>query len=51
MEADYQGMFLKSCLQIFRHHDVDTDGMLIDDFVAGAVDVEGGKLFRIHGCS
>ena len=50
MEADDQRMRFSSRLQIFRHQDIDADGMFIDGFVAGTVDVEGRKLFRIHGC-
>ena len=50
VEADHQRMFLISCFQIFRHQDINTDPVLIDDFVAGAVDVEGGELFGIQGC-
>ena len=50
MEADHQRVFLISCFQTFRHQDIDTDLVLIHDFIAGAVNVEGGELFGIQGC-
>lgn len=50
MEADNQRTMSGSWVQIFRYQDVDPDGMMIDGFIAGAVYVEGGELFRIHGC-
>ena len=45
METDYQRTFLSFCFQIFWHQDVDANRMLIDDFVAGAVNMERGELF------
>ena len=45
METDHQRTFLRSWVQILGYQDVDADGVLIDDFVAGAVNVEGGELF------
>lgn len=50
MKADHQRMFLISWLQVFRHKDIDADAVLIDDFIAGTVDVEGGELVWIQGC-
>ena len=50
MKADHQRILIFSWLQIFRHQDVDADGVLIDGFVGSAVDVEGGELFRIQCC-
>lgn len=50
MKADHQGMFLISWLQISRHQDIDTDAVLVDGFVAGAVDLEGGELVWIQSC-
>ena len=51
MKADHQWMF---CLisrpqPFFRHQDVNANVVPIDDFVTGAVDVEGGELFRVQG--
>ena len=50
MEADDQRVLFRSRLQIFRDQNIDADGVLVDGFVAGAVDVEGGELVRIQGC-
>lgn len=50
MKADHQGMLLISRLQVSRHQDIDADAVVIDDFVASAVDLEGGELVWIQGC-
>ena len=50
VEADHQRTFLSSCFQNFRHQDINTDLVLIDDFIASAVNVEGGELFGIQCC-
>ena len=50
MEADDQRVLCHFRLQIFRYENIDADGVLVDGFVAGAVDVEGGELLRIQGC-
>ena len=44
-------MVLLPCFQILRYQDINTDLVLIDDFIAGAVDVEGGELLGIQGSS
>ena len=43
-------MFPLSRFQILRDQNVDADLVVVDGLVAGAVDVEGGELFRIQGC-
>lgn len=50
METDYEGILFSFWLQIFWYQDIDADRVLIDDFVAGAVDVKRRELLRIHGC-
>ena len=45
MKTDHQRTFLRFWVQILGYEDIDADGVLIYEFVAGAVNVEGGELF------
>ena len=51
METDHQGMLLVSGFQILGHQYVNTEIVLIDGFVAGAVNLEGGELLGVQSCS